>query len=376
MHKIAGLLTWLLFLPSPAGAETVLTGESEAMAYEVEEVADGQGVIWSMEFLGEGELLFTERRGKVKILDLASGGIRELSGVPDVWDSGQGGLLDAAVVAGYTAGDWIYFTYSKAVDGQGATTLARARLQQKTLVDWQDLLITRSATETGRHFGSRIVFDDRGHLFFSVGDRGHRPNGQDLTTHAGSILRLNVDGSVPSDNPFVGKEGLPEIWSYGHRNPQGLFWDAADGKLWSNEHGPRGGDEINIIRAGENYGWPVVSHGKEYWGPVAVGDAVSKPGMVDPLKVYTPSIAPSSLLVYKGDAFRQWRGDLFSGALAMVHLNRVALDGQGRPAGEERLLLDLDERIRDVIESPEGWLYVSTDSGRILRIRPAADSAE
>ncbi len=373
MNRIAGLLIWFLFLPALAAAETVLVGESKGMEYRVEEVANDQGVIWSMEFLTEKTLLFTERQGRVKILDLASGRISELSGVPDVWDRGQGGLLDAAVASDYQPGDWIYFTYSKEADGQGATTLARARLQERALVDWQDLLVTRSATETGRHYGSRIVFDGRGHLFFSVGDRGHRPNGQDLSTHAGSILRLNVDGTVPEDNPFVGKEGLPEIWSYGHRNPQGLFWDAAAGTLWSNEHGPRGGDEIQIIRAGENYGWPVVSHGKEYWGPVAVGDSVSKPGMVDPLKVYIPSIAPSSLLIYTGDAFVHWRGDLFSGALAMVHLNRVAVDGQYRPVDEERLLLDLDERIRDVIESPEGWLYVSTDSGRILRIRPAVD---
>ena len=181
---------------------------------------------------------------------------------------------------------------------------------------------------------------------------------------------LNLDGSIPADNPFVNKDALPEIWSYGHRNPQGMFWEKKTGKLWSNEHGPRGGDEINRIIPGENYGWPIVSHGKEYWGPKRVGEATSKPGMVDPLKVYIPSIAPSSLLIYSGKAFPNWQGNFFSGALALVHLNRVVFDESGKPVKEEQMLVELDERIRDVIESPEGWIYLSTDSGKILRIKP------
>lgn len=358
---------------SSGPAKTVMTGESEGMAFQVEEVVSGQGVIWGLAFLSADQLLFTERQGNINLVDPGTGLIKRLQGAFDVWNKDQGGMLDAAVEKDYVPGDWIYFTYSKNIQGQGATTLARARLHEEKLTDWQDLLVTKSATGTSRHFGSRIAFDGSGHLFFSVGDRGVRPNGQDRSTHAGAILRVNLDGSTPADNPFVRGNGLPEIWSYGHRNPQGLFWVSAEARLWSNEHGPRGGDEINLIQPGENYGWPVVSHGKEYWAPLAVGEATSKPGMADPVKVFTPSIAPSSLLVYSGKAFPLWQGNFFSGALAMTHLNRVVLDSNDRPVKEERLLLDLDERIRDVIESPEGWLYVSTDSGRILRIKPSSE---
>ena len=350
--------------------KTLLRGESAGMSFRVEQIGDGLGVIWGMTFISPDEIVFTERGGKVKKLNLTGKAITELRGAPRVWANGQGGMLDVAVQKGYTKGDWLYLTYSKEVDNSAVTTLARAHLDGDQLTEWQDLLITQSASNTGRHFGSRIVFDSLGHVFFSVGDRGVRPNGQNMGTHAGSIIRLNLDGSVPEDNPFIGKEGLPEIWSYGHRNPQGLFYHAESEQLWSNEHGPRGGDEINLIEAGKNYGWPVVSHGKEYWGPVDVGEATSKPGMVDPLKVYIPSIAPGSLLIYSGKAFPAWKGNFFAGALAMVHLNRVVFDEANSPVQEEQLLLELDERIRAVIEGPEGWLYLSTDSGKILSLKP------
>ncbi|MDW7771894.1 MAG: PQQ-dependent sugar dehydrogenase [Desulfobulbaceae bacterium] len=275
------------------------------------------------------------------------------------------------------AGGWLYFTYSKDRDGLGATTLARARLDTDRLTDWQDLLVTQSTTGTSRHFGSRIAFDNNGHLFFTVGDRGDRPNGQDLSTHAGSVLRVNLDGPVPADNPFVQRENaLPEIWSYGHRNAQGIVYDREHDRLWIIEHGPRGGDEINLVLPGRNYGWPVISHGKEYWGPVRVGEGTEKEGMEQPVKVYTPSIAPGSLLLYSGKAFPAWQGNLLAGALVLRHLNRIVIDPDGRAAGEERLLESLDERIRALVESPEGWLYLSTDSGRILRIKPADPSGK
>jgi glucose/arabinose dehydrogenase len=284
---------------------------------------------------------------------------------------GQGGLLDVAVSPDYKSGDWIYFTYSKNRKGKGATTLARARRRGKELVDWKDILITRSATDTGRHFGSRIAFDGAGHLFFTVGDRGHRPNGQDLSTHAGSVLRVRLDGSVPDNNPFLkNKKALPEIWSYGHRNPQGICYDSEHKRLWIIEHGPRGGDEINLLLGGLNYGWPTISYGKEYWGPFQVGEGTEKEGMEQPVKVYTPSIAPGSLILYSGKAFPRWKGNLIAGALKLRHLNRVTLDKTGKAVAEERLLEDLGERIRALIVSPEGWLYFSTDSGRILRIKP------
>jgi glucose/arabinose dehydrogenase len=361
-------------LAGPAVAEVVARGQSSAgEAFVVEELARAQGVPWAFEFVDQNALLFTERSGRIKRLSLPDARITDIKGVPDVMARGQGGLLDIARPPAGEGRDWYYVTWVKNVDGQGVTVLSRARLEGDAMTQWQDLLVTRSGSDTGRHFGSRIAFDGKGYLYFGVGDRGHRPNGQDLTTHAGSIIRLTVDGEVPDDNPFVDQPGaLNEIWSYGHRNPQGLAYDATHDRLWENEHGPRGGDEINLIQRGGNYGWAVLSYGKEYWGPFDVGEGTERPGMVAPIKVYIPSIAPGSLLYYRGDAFPGWRGSLFSGALAMTHLNRVTLDAGGAAIAEERLLGELNERIRALEEGPDGALYLGTDSGRILRLRPPA----
>ena len=324
-----------------------------------------------MTFLSSSELLITERGGDISLLRIDRGQAVDIGGAPVVVAEGQGGLLDVAAEPEYVGGGWIYFTYSKPAAGEAATTLARARLDGRQLVDWQELLVTDSTTSSRRHFGSRITFDGKGHVFFGVGDRGERPLAQDLSNHVGSIIRLNLDGSIPADNPFVNDSGArAEIWSYGHRNPQGLWYDRDSGLLWSIEHGPRGGDEINLIRKGRNYGWPEVSHGKEYWGPLAVGDATSKPGMEDPRKVYIPSIAPGSLFLYRGDAFESWNGNLFTGALKLRHINRVTLDPDAATVAEERLLEDLGERIRALVPGPDGLIYFSTDSGGIYRIRP------
>lgn len=363
-------LAFFVFMPLAMG-QSLLNGNSEGMRFQVEKVADGLGVPWGMVFISPTEILFTERAGRVGVLNVESANITSIEGVPAVMVTGQGGLLDVAVANDYRQGDWIYFTYVNNQDGKGVTTLARAKHQGTRLLQWQDILVTQSATSTGRHFGSRIAFDDAGHVFFTVGDRGHRPNGQDRTTHAGSVLRLNLDGSVPADNPFFKQANvLPEIWSYGHRNPQGITFDVDQQRLWSIEHGPRGGDEINLILPGRNYGWPVISYGKEYWGPISVGEGTRKEGMEQPVKVYVPSIAPSSLLLYSGKAFPKWEGNLFAGALVLRHLNRVVVDNAGKAIKEERLLESMDERIRALVESPEGWIYLSTDSGMILRIRP------
>ena len=232
------------------------------MDYRLDEVAGGLGTVWGMAFISPTRMLVTEKEGRVKRIDLDSGRLDDIGGVPPVWNRGQGGLLDVAVPPDFSDGDWIYFTFAREDNGQGITVLARARLKGDTLTDWQELLATKSASTADVHFGSRIAFDDRGHLFFSVGDRGKRENGQDLFRHAGKILRLNRDGSLPQDNPLAGGSGLPEIWSYGHRNPQGLYWDAGRQILWANEHGPRGGDEINFIYPSGNYGCPVASQCK------------------------------------------------------------------------------------------------------------------
>jgi len=329
------------------------------------------GVPWAIIFLNSEQIIFTERAGRAGILHITSGKFKYLNGIPDILAEGQGGLLDVALTPNHKKGDWIYFTYSKNINGQGATTLARAHLEQNSLIDWTDLLVTKSITSTARHYGSRIAFDGDGHIFFSVGDRGNRPNGQDLSTHAGSILRLNLDGSIPDDNPFINNSSaLNEIWSYGHRNPQGLAWDDTNRRLWSIEHGPRGGDEINLIDKGQNYGWPIISYGKEYWGPISVGEGTEREGMEQPVKYYIPSIAPGSLLYYSGAAFPEWRGDLFSGALKLQHINRITLDASGKATGEHRLIEKLSQRIRALSQSPEGYIYFSTDSGNVYRLQP------
>ena len=362
------LLLAALIFPLPACTQNTADGEE----FAVVEVASGLGVPWAMVFISADELLFTERSGAIKVLDPVFGTIKTLGGAPEVVASGQGGLLDVAVSPDFAQTGWLYFTYSKAAaNGKSATALARARLREGRLKDWVDLFVANLHSSQAKHFGSRIAFDGKGHLFLSHGDRGDRHSAQNLANHGGAVLRLNLDGSVPEDNPFVGRADVAaEIWSYGHRNPQGIVFDGVKQRLWLIEHGPRGGDEINRIEPGRNYGWPVISYGKEYSLPVMVGEGTHKEGMEQPEKIYVPSIAPGSLLLYRGNAFPQWRDSLLAGSLALTHLNRIEVETSGGLGAEHRYLEGVGERIRAIAESPEGWLYVSTDSGRILRLSP------
>ena len=368
--KLMGLLLAVSMCTFGVSAQAASTSDKNL---QIDKVAEGLGIPWGMAILPDGSMLVTQREGKLSRVNLDSGEKTDISGVPAVKAQGQGGFLDVALSPDYADSGWIYFTYSKDVDGQGATTLARAKLNGNALSEWNDLLVTNSRTSKGQHYGSRIVFDQQGHLFFSIGDRGERDTAQDLTNHNGTVLRLKLDGSVPQDNPFVGEDNaLPEIWSYGHRNPQGLYYNVTTQQLWGIEHGPRGGDEINLIEAGKNYGWPEATYGKEYYAPVSIGQGKEVEGMENAIKVYVPSIAPSGLVQYQGEAFPEWQGDLFSGALALQHLNQVKLDNN-KAVDEVRYLRDMNKRIRNVIESPEGWLYVSTDNGEIYRIQPAGN---
>jgi len=361
----------LLFIFQIAYAQAVLEYKNNNVSFKLDELAKDLNVIWGMAFLEKNRLMFTQKSGQISILDLQTKATVNITGAPEILYEGQGGLLDVAVPLDYTKEGWIYFTYVKNQNNRGATTLARARLDKNQLVQWQDLLVSKSDTQTSRHFGSRISFDEQGHVYFSIGDRGIRNNAQDLSNHAGSILRLNLDGTVPFDNPYVhNKKVLNEIYSYGHRNPQGLFYDKLHKRLWSIEHGPRGGDEINLIFKGKNYGWPVISYGKEYYSPFAVGEGTHKIGMQQPHKVYIPSIAPSGMMVYSGKAFPQWESNIFSGALKLKHLNKIELDKNAKVIKEERLLENINERIRCVIEDSQGLIYISTDSGKILKISP------
>lgn len=364
LHFIVLLLVPVFSLP--VGAE--LSPKAVLMA-------QGLSQPWGMAQVSDQHLLITQKRGSLVLFDIESGVKKSVSGAPQVVVMGQGGLLDVAVPPDYKQGDqqtgWIYFTYVAPVakdgkKGLGATALGRAKLNASlsALQDWQTLLLTESASTDGQHFGSRIALMDD-YVFFGVGDRGHRANGQDLTTHAGTIMRLHRDGRVPHDNPFVGRnDALPEIWSYGHRNPQGLA--VRQRQLWASEHGPRGGDELNLIEKGGNYGWPEVSLGKEYWGPVAVG-VNSKPGMIDPKKVYIPSIAPGSLLAVKHSRYG-WQGDFLLGALKLQHLNRLLMDGE-QVTQEKRYLEHEKERLRALLEDSQGRIWIATDSGQLWQLQ-------
>lgn len=371
MKRITLLLCLVTLLPFQGYAAKPQVIKSEKVTFVLEQVTDGLGIPWGLAFLSNTQLLITERGGSIKLLDTRTNKLTPIIDPPEVLADGQGGLLDVAVPPDFKPGDWIYFTFVREKDDEGVTVLARAKLKKNILTQWQDLLETRSATDTTYHFGSRIAFDENGHVYFGVGDRGVRPNAQDTINHAGSVMRLTRDGGVPKDNPFINrKDVLPEIWSYGHRNPQGMAYDYSNKRLWLIEHGPRGGDEINLVLPGRNYGWPVISYGKEYWGPVAVGEGTHREGMEQPVKQYTPSIAPGSLLLYSGKAFPAWRGNLFAGALVLRHLNRVTLSDDGKAIAEERLLTELKERIRALVESSQGWIYFSTDSGKLYAIKP------
>ncbi|MBB1489237.1 PQQ-dependent sugar dehydrogenase [Oceanospirillum sediminis] len=372
IRSVQKKLGCLLFTSLVATSAPVWAGS----IFDVEKVWAGLEVPWAIQFIDTDRLLVTERQGRLVLLDLKNKQQHYVSGLPEIVASGQGGLLDLYL---YSENDaetpWLYFTWSgKDSAGKTRTVLSRSRItlsEKPQLTHWQNLLQTRSSSDNSRHYGSRIAFDHEGYLYMSVGDRGERDNAQQLANHAGSILRLLPDGSVPDDNPFVDRhDALPEIWSYGHRNPQGMAYDPIRNRIWAIEHGPRGGDELNIIQKGANYGWPVISYGKEYWGPVSVGDGTHKTGMMQPEKYYVPSIAPGSLLLYTGDVFPDWKGDLFSGSLKLRHLNHLDLDDDGNVTEENRLLAETGERIRALAQGPAGLIWFSTDSGNIYRLVP------
>lgn len=359
----------ILALSFSVQAKVVHSEVTQDYAIELKEVASDLNIPWGMEFLQDDVLLVNQKNGEMLIIDLKTGQKNKVEKKQGVLDSGQGGSLDIVKHPNYDKTPWIYWTYVESQQRQAVTVLARFQLRAHKMVRFEKLLTTKSATSTSRNFGSRIAFDKKGYLYFSVGDRGKRPNGQNLKTHAGSIMRLHDDGRVPTDNPFVGKkDALPEIWSYGHRNPQGMGYDPVEEKLWAIEHGPRGGDEINLIEKGKNYGWATISFGKEYFSGRPVGESTHKKGMEQPVHYYVPSIAPCGMSVYRGKMFPKWQGNLFSGALALTHLNRVETRN-GKFVKEERLLEKFSQRIRHVKEAPDGSIFISTDTGQILKLQ-------
>lgn len=353
-------------------------GVSQEGVYATEEhrvrvvpVVTGLEHPWSAAFLPDGEVLITERTGQLRRV---RGGelVREpVAGVPRVRVGGQGGLLDVVLHPRFAENRLVYLSYSKPVEGGATTAVARGRYEDGRLHDVADVFVAE-ARGGGRHFGSRLVFDRDGMLYVTIGDRGEMQRAQDLGDHAGTTVRLHDDGRVPADNPFVGRAGArPEIYSYGNRNAQGMVVHPETGEIWQNEHGPRGGDEINRILAGRNYGWPAITHGVDYSGRPITQDT-ARAGMEQPLLHWTPSIAPSGMAIYTGESFPAWRGHVFVGALAGQHLRRVVFDGL-RPVHQERMLAELGARIRDVRQAPDGYLYLLTDSpnGALLRLEPA-----
>ncbi len=359
---------WIVFLASLLAFNTQASNIVNNDVLNIQKVSQFNGVPWAIALVTDQEAIVSIKHGNAYRVNLLSGETQALSGLPEIDNRGQGGLLDVAKAPNFEQEGWLYFTYSKLSPTGTKTTLARAKLVSNTLKGWQDLFVADVMSPNHKHYGSRIAFDDKGHVFLSVGDGGIRESAQDLTNHAGSIIRLNLDGSVPSDNPFVRHASIRnEIWSYGHRNPQGLFYDNSTHTLWSNEHGPKGGDEINLIRPGANYGWPIVSYGKEYSGSASIGEGTQKEGIDNPAKVFIPSIAPSSLLRYKGMLFSNWNGDFLSTALALRHLNKVKIEANGKTT-EARYLEHLDERLRSIAEDSQGALYIGTDSGKLLKV--------
>ncbi len=344
-------------------------------------LASGLEHPWGLAVLADGRMLVTEKAGRLALLALDGRPVARLGGVPEVHARGQGGLLDVAARA--EGGDlMVYLSYAEAgrggESGRNGTAVARGRLAGEALRDVQVIFRQTPKASTNAHFGSRLVFDRDGLLFVTLGDRqsaGERVKAQDLATHHGKVVRIRPDGSVPADNPFVGRPGArPEIWSFGHRNPQGAALHPATGELWVAEHGPQGGDELNLVRKGRNYGWPRISYGCEYGAPVGrcepVGGASAAEGLEQPVTHWVPtSIAPSGLCIHDGTMFPEWRGHAFVGALRGQALWRVALDGAAATSREE-MYASLGERIRDVRQAPDGALLLLTDSprGQVLRV--------
>ena len=367
------LLATLFSACVAGGAARPEAASSGPLDYRVVEVARGLQFPWSLAFLPDGRMLVTERPGHLRIVSPDGTRSTPIAGLPKVFAEGQGGLLDVALDPAFPSNHLIYLSYAEPdAFGRAGTAVARAVLGDGVLTKLEVIYRQDPKAEGGAHFGSRLVFARDGTLFVTQGDRYfHRDGAQDLSSDFGKIVRINPNGSIPLDNPFVRTLGArAEIWSYGHRNVQGAAINPATGVLWTHEHGAMGGDEINHPEAGKNYGWPIITWGIDYDGS-PIGEGTTKEGMEQPVHYWTPSIAPSGMAFYTGDKFPKWRGNLFVGSLKFGFLDRIQLKG-GKVIGEQRLLSEVGERIRDVRQGPDGFIYVTTDSadGRILRLEP------
>jgi glucose/arabinose dehydrogenase len=377
----------------PAGPVEPTGDVAEAEGWRAETLVEGLRHPWGIAWLPDGSALVTERPGRLRLIENAATDTGQprldptpIRGTPEVCACGQGGALDISLHPDFANNRLVYLTFAEGTEDANRTALARGRLdlKNKRLEDLEVIFRNADEKSGGQHFGSRLLWLPDGTLLMSIGDGGNPPTSFDgenirnqaqrLGTHFGKLLRLTEDGKAAPDNPFVDQAGAkPEIYSYGHRNIQGLTRDPKSGRVWAHEHGSRGGDEINLIQAGNNYGWPEVTYSMEYWGP-RISDKTRAPGITQPTVVWTPSIAPSGMTFYTGDDFPEWQGSLISGALKFQQLRRTKLDGT-RGTGEEKL--SIGQRVRDVSQGPDGGLYILTDEGdgALLRIQPDASDS-
>ena len=352
---------------APPGPTVVVTERARVRAVTL---ADRLVQPWALAFLPNGDMLITERAGRLRLVRDGRLASAPIGGLPPVDTRTQDGLMDLALHPRFAQNQILYFTYSKPGERGDTTALATAKFDGATLTDVRDLFVADAWSTAGGNSGSRIAFGLDGTIYMTVGERHEQTPAQDLRTHKGKILRLNDDGTIPPDNPFVGRTNArPEIFAYGVRNPQGLFVDPSTGTIWEHEHGPRGGDELNIIARGHNYGWPAITYGINYNGTTISKDT-ARDGMDQPLVHWTPSISPSGLTIYSGDRFPAWRGNVFLGALSGLNLRRLELR-DGHVTHEEVLLAGRAQRIRDVRQGPDGLLYVLKEAGVLLRLEPA-----
>lgn len=358
-----------------SNAATAETADAPITSFKIDTIANGLDLPWALSLLPDGKILVTERSGQLRLIE--NGTLQEtpVKGVPKVFYQGQGGLLDVVAHPNFASNKYVYLTFSSEAasgeKGKGANTaLLRAKFENNELVEPTVIYKASPNAEGKVHYGGRVIFDNDGKLFLTLGERGEKEKSQDLGAAQGKVVRLNDDGTIPQDNPFVATAGaLPEIYSYGHRNPQGMVYDASTNTIWAHEHGPQGGDELNIVEKGKNYGWPEITYGINYDNTVISKDSVRE-GMEQPVTFWKPSIAPCGMTLIKGTKFKDWKGNLLVGSMKFAYIERVVLNGN-KVESKEKLFEGIG-RVRDIRESADGDIYVVIESGQVLRITPGA----